>query len=209
MAHINFMCRAICDTHGFRRYRHRDVSRHVSTCRYAPLRPAIAARYAASCLYHRLGNRLVADLHGFRARCFILVKTEAHEIAFRFVEIVQVFRDLLFASFVVRIAAPDFELDDVLLPKVVDDDVGAGLVAGLGFDIVVADAVDDGFEVEQEQFSSHFLDKSIVVLAIDVVEVHGESGQQAIHVEAAVADELVPVDGSLFGKIPHFIFRKD
>ena len=52
------MCRAICDTHGFRRYLCRDVSRHVSTSKYAPLRPAIASRYAGRFISfrHQINN---------------------------------------------------------------------------------------------------------------------------------------------------------
>jgi hypothetical protein len=76
-------------------------------------------------------QQLVPDVHQSHAHFLLLVEVEAQHVAGREVPVVQVLADLPLAVRVVARAAPDLQLDDVLLPQVVHDNVGAGLVPSL------------------------------------------------------------------------------
>ena len=81
--------------------------------------------------------------------------------------IVEVFDQLLFSAFVVGFPAPYLHFDDVLMPEVIDNHVGAQVVAGTGFDIIIPDAVDDRLDVKHEVLAAFFLDKFRASVAVD------------------------------------------
>ena len=84
--------------------------------------------------------------------------------------IVQIFRKLPFASLIVLVSAPDLELDDKPLPKVIDDNVCAPLVTRLRLDVIISCAVYDRFQEQQKKLASVILNKPFVILTIDLIE---------------------------------------
>ena len=96
-------------------------------------------------LHHAFDNFLVADLYRFHAALFVPVKTETHEVALLGMVKIGMARDLILTASVVRIPTPYLEFDNILISEVVDDDIRPCLIAGLALDIIIADAVDDGF----------------------------------------------------------------
>ena len=57
---------------------------------------------------------------------------------------IEIPRNLFLTSLVVRIPPPYFELYNILMSKVIDDNIGTGLIASLRFNIIIANAIDDG-----------------------------------------------------------------
>ena len=88
-------------------------------------------------------QQLVPDVHRSHAHFLLLVEVEAQHVARRQSEVVQILPDLFFAVFIIARTAPDLELNDILLPQLVDDDVCPLLVPGLRLDIVIAGTIDD------------------------------------------------------------------
>ena len=52
--------------------------------------------------------------------------------------VVEVRRELFFPSFIVLISMPDFQLNDKLLPEIIDNDIRALLIPCLRLNIIIS-----------------------------------------------------------------------
>ena len=64
---------------------------------------------------------------------------------------------LLLAVCIIFLTVPYFQLDYILLTKIIDYNISSGLISGLCFDVVVACTVDNGLQEKQELLASVFL----------------------------------------------------
>lgn len=67
--------------------------------------------------------------------------------------VVQILGQLLFSLRIILITVPDFQLDDVLISKIINDYICTSLVTGLCFDIIVACVVDNWSDIKKKQLS--------------------------------------------------------
>lgn len=82
-----------------------------------------------------------SDLYFPDSRLLVFVETETYHKACLQAVIVEVFNQLLLATFVVGVASPYFQFYDILLIQIVNYNVGSGKVAGLSLAIIIAHAV--------------------------------------------------------------------
>ena len=105
--------------------------------------------------------------------------------------IVEVFAELFFAAFIIGISSPYFQFNDILLPKIIDDYIGASQVTSLCLAVIVAHTINDGAQICEEYLASIVLYKFIVVSwTVNFVEVNAESFHQMSHIEIAIMYEM-------------------
>lgn len=115
------------------------------------LRGGIAHRYGSKKLLNSsLKENFFSELNPLDAGFFFLVEVETEHISRVQAEVIQIFADLFFTGFMVTLSMSDFQLDDVLLSEIIDDHIGAGLVSGLGFNVIIPCPVDDRPQIQKE-----------------------------------------------------------
>ena len=105
-------------------------------------------------LYNRLYDFLVTNDYLINARFLVLVETEANYIARAEVIIIKIFAQLLFSTFIIGIASPNLEFNDILIAKIVDYDICACHITCLRFTIVVADSVYYRSQISEKNYSA-------------------------------------------------------
>ncbi len=60
---------------------------------------------------------------------------------------VQIIHKLCFALLIIFISAPDLDFNNILFSSIVDNNICAFAVAGLRFNIIISDTIDDWFQV--------------------------------------------------------------
>ena len=108
-------------------------------------------------LNHSFIQKLIANMNQVNSSFLLLVEVEAQHIPCRKTIVIKILADLFLALGIVARAAPDLQLDDILLPQIIDDHIGSGLISGLCFDIIVSCAVDNRLQIQQELLSSVLL----------------------------------------------------
>ncbi len=111
--------------------------------------------------------------------------------------IVQILGKLPFPSFIVFAAMPDFQLDDKLFPKIIHYDIRAPLIPCLCLDIVIPCAVDNRFQIYQENPASLFFNKFLVPLSEYLRKILDKLFQDKLHVKHIVPDKANPVAAAL------------
>lgn len=105
-------------------------------------------------LHGSLKENLIPDLYPLHTLFFVLIEIEAQHITGIQVPVIEIFFDLLLPIRVIPWPPPYLQLDDVLLSEIIDYDVHPGLIAGLGFNIVVPCSVNDRLQIQEKLFSS-------------------------------------------------------
>ena len=95
-------------------------------------------------------NCSVVQFDGMHTALLIFVEIETEQISLVDVVIVQILRQLLLTLCIVFITVPDFQFNDVLLSKIVNDHIRTSLITGLCLNIVVSRAVYDWSQIKQE-----------------------------------------------------------
>ncbi len=83
--------------------------------------------------------------------------------------IVKIICQLLFSSFIIFGSPPQFDLYNKLFAKVIHDYIRPPGIPCLCFDIIISCAVNDWFQIQQEDFPSVFFQKLTVVITVDIV----------------------------------------
>lgn len=87
------------------------------------------------------------------------------KIWFIYLVLVQILGNLPFLSFIVFAAMPDFQLDDKLF-QIIHYDIRAPLIPCLRLDIVIPCAVNNRFQIYQENPASLLFNKFLVPLSV-------------------------------------------
>ena len=98
--------------------------------------------------HHRFNHHFPIQGNGLHTRFLILIEVETEQIAFLKVIIVQIFRNLLFTLRVVFLSTPDFQLYDILFPKIVYNHIGSLLITSLCFNVVVACTINNRAKIQ-------------------------------------------------------------
>ena len=136
--------------------------------------------------------------------CFgfgFLVETETQHVALVGVVKIEVFKKLIFAAFVVTVAAPNLHLDDVLSAIIVDNHICARAVAGLCLYVIIACAVDNWADVEHKESASFLLLEIQIFVAVNITKMLGEFFKDFVHFEGFAIDELALFDAALVIKV--------
>ena len=119
-------------------------------------------------LHSPFKQNLILDQYPLHALFFVLIEIEAQHITGIQVPVIEIFADLFLPIRVIPWPPPYLQLDDVLLSQVIDYDVRPGLIAGLGFDIVVPCSVDDRLQIQEKLLPPVFLLKPVLQRSINL-----------------------------------------
>jgi len=120
-----------------------------------------------------------------------LVEAETQQVALLEIEVFEVTAELLLATFVVGVAAPDLQFYHVLFAQIVNDHVHAVQVTRLLFDVITAYTIDNRAQIGQENPATVLLEEPVILIHVEgLVHVDTKTLQEVLHVDDAIVDEL-------------------
>ena len=148
--------------------------------------------------HHRLHDFLLSNRNGLHPNLLLPIKIEAKHIPLLLPEILQILHKLPFPSLIVLVPTPDLHLHHELLAPIIHHHIRPPRIPGLGFQVIISCAVNNGLQVQQEELQPILFDEFLIIITINFLKIFHELFQHSIHIKPAVLDKLIHIALSTF-----------